>query len=141
MRELTWQDIEDLIDVVGDAIIEDAFIPSLIVAVPRGGFIPARLLADKLEVKNLMSMPEGLQAESRPCSKDVPCPKILVVDEIADSGKTLQAINHLRPWWRIATLHTRIYSNFQPHYTAVIISSKAWIKYPWERYEEAPKKR
>jgi hypoxanthine phosphoribosyltransferase len=128
---LTWQDIEDLTERLAQQIQNANFKPDIIVAVPRGGFIPARILADIFDVKNLISFPEGLLPDDR-----VGPHKILVVDEICDTGKTVIQIQRVRPSWKIATLHTRSTAPVRPNFPGYLLEGSEWIVYPWEKCEE-----
>jgi hypothetical protein len=69
---------------------------------------------------------------------DVKGKRILLVDDVADSGASLTvAKKYLRKLGaseiRIATLHYKPASAIKPGYFAE--TTEAWVNYPWEREE------
>src|SRR6056300_1093160 len=99
-----WDWIEEQIDKIGEKL--EAFEkPQFITGVPRGGLIPAVLMSHKFDIPYI-----GLEA-----AKTLPGDlkkKILVIDDIADSGNTLAQIQ--RHNFRTATLARRYSSSFTP---------------------------
>jgi hypoxanthine phosphoribosyltransferase len=73
-----------------------------------------------------------------PLNADVPDLKVLVVDDVSDSGNSLKAarehvLERGASEARVATLHVKPWSNFRPHYYAEEV--EAWVVYPWEPME------
>ena len=56
MTRLTWDAVRVLTDDLAKIILDDIYQPNLIVAVARGGFIPARLLSSRLKVNPMGSI-------------------------------------------------------------------------------------
>ena len=122
------------------------FRPDIIVGISRGGLVPARILSDILGVKKVgilgISFYKGLgETEEKPeitqdLSIDVKGSSILLVDDVADSGKSLKAAKkYLQDGGIIktATLHYKPRSEYKPDY--FVHSTSAWIVYPWEVHE------
>jgi hypoxanthine phosphoribosyltransferase len=94
----TWNQIYDMILTQAEKI--QGYKPDLIVGIARGGLIPARILTDMLETPLLATIEVEFylgiaQTKAEPTLKQplttpVKCKKILIVDDIADTGKTLQ---------------------------------------------------
>ena len=68
--------------------------------------------------------------------------RVLVVDDLADSGATLAAvIDHLKTHFPVVTdirtgvLWSKACSRFQPDYCAQALSASPWIHQPFERYD------
>lgn len=127
------------------------FQPDGIVAIARGGYVPARVLADYLDVMNLTSLRiehyRGIQRseEARvrdPLSADLMGRRVLVVDDVSDTGKTFQvAVDHIQERTspaelRTAALHHKVVSSFVPDFYAMKIRKWRWITYPWALIED-----
>lgn len=68
--------------------------------------------------------------------------RVLVVDDLADSGATLTAvIDHLKTHFPVVTdirtgvLWSKACSRFRPDYCAQALSASPWIHQPFERYD------
>lgn len=145
---LTWMDVQRLSEDLADQIAESGYTPDIIVAVSRGGFDPARILSDELNIRSLASLQviyyAGVNERSDepqvkyPLNADIAGLNVLVVDDVADSGNSLRVVKEyvegLGPREvRIATLHYKPWSNFKPDFFAE--SADKWIIYPWEPRE------
>ncbi|MFO7581136.1 phosphoribosyltransferase, partial [Guyparkeria sp.] len=77
------------------------FVPDVVVAIARGGFMPARFVCDFLGVSRLLSIKvqhygAGAHMQQRakvtsPLGSAINGERVLVVDDVNDSGETLQA--------------------------------------------------
>lgn len=85
-----------------------------------------------------------MQAEARikfPLSVDISGKKVLIVDDITDTGETLHLavdyVMRLNPAEvRTAVLQHKICSSFIPDFYGQKIIRWRWIIYPWARYED-----
>lgn len=133
------------------AILESGFRPDLVVAIARGGFVPARFLCDFLQVGKLAGFrvqhyQAGAQKESRarvtiPLSVAIENANVLLVDDVNDSGKTLDAaILHLQSFApaavRVAVIHEKITTSRAADFKAVTIREWHWVLYPWAVVED-----
>ncbi|MEP7166590.1 MAG: phosphoribosyltransferase family protein [Candidatus Woesebacteria bacterium] len=144
---LSWQDIGDETFIVGKKIIasEESF--DRVIALARGGISIAQNLADLIGVKKISVLQcesyEGIGKTKKPVitqtfTVDITHEKILLVDDLADSGETLLFVkDYLREQKaasvKIATLGVKPWTKIMPDYTA--IHSKAWVIFPWETRE------
>lgn len=150
-RRVSWGEVQRLARRLALAIRADGFRPDLIVAIARGGYVPARLLADYLGIMRLASFrvahyAAGARARRRarvvePLAAAVAGRRVLVVDDVADSGDTwIVALRHLarrRPLAvRTAALHYKAGSRFEPDYYAARLKEWRWLIYPWARLED-----
>ncbi|MCS7125263.1 MAG: phosphoribosyltransferase [Candidatus Bathyarchaeota archaeon] len=141
----TWSQIYRMLMRIAEKIRQDNFKPDVIVGVSRGGWPPARVLSDLLENPNLANVKvefyvgvaetKGEPALTQPVSVKVANKKVLVVDEVADTGKSLQLIKeHLKAEGasdvRIATVYLKPWSIVKPDYYAK--ETSCWIVFPWE---------
>lgn len=145
---LTWMDVQRLSEKLADQIAESGFRPDIIVAVSRGGFDPARILSDELNIRSLASLQVIYYAGIRerndkpqvkyPLNADISGLNVLVVDDVADSGNSLKVVkeyvDNLGPREvKMATLHHKPWSTFEPDFYAESVDK--WIIYPWEPRE------
>ena len=152
-RRATWEDVEHWADVLADQVRSEQAVPQTIVALTRGGWVPGRLLCDRLGVKRLVSLraqhwgvtatPSGKAEVTEGLSGDVTGHKVLVVDDITDTGESLAlAVEHVRAG-RPANLETAAFlhidhSKFVPNYVAETIPRAAWVwvVFPWNYWED-----
>jgi len=147
-----WNDVYELCKVLAKRIRESGFKPDAIVAVARGGWVPARILADLLFVKDLYSVKAehwgmvatetGRAKITQPLTADLTGKSVLVVDDVADTGETVELVaKHVMERnareVRTAVLDFKHTSKFVPDYYAKEMESWRWIVYPWSLYEDA----
>lgn len=170
----TWQDVENQTQEILRQIQRDAWIPDYVVGLTRGGLVPANLISQYLEVpmetlkvslRDDNSQPEsnlwmaedayGHAVFDPMCSGDGR-KHILIVDDINDSGATLNYIkqdwqsscfpNDQERWnciWednvRVAVLvdNESSKSELNVSYSAVGLNKAeedVWIVFPWEAW-------
>lgn len=126
------------------------FHPDIVVAIARGGWIPARLLCDHLDLYNLVSLriAHYIGAEKSeqarmvyPLGVDIRGKDVLLVDDVSDSGDTLQlALKHIREQephqLRVAVLHHKPCASMKPDFFAKQVIAWRWITYPWALVED-----
>ena len=110
---LSWDDIQQLTDLLSKKIMLECPQIESVTGLARGGLIPAVIISHKLNLPYV----------------DKVFTNTLVIDDICDSGKTLEkapglyhAVLHYKP-------HT---SSFVPTIWAKEVGDE-WIVYPWER--------
>ena len=148
LLHLSWIKVQDLSEKIAYMILKSNYHPNIIVAVSRGGFNPARILCDQLLVRILASVQiefytninnkKNIPSIICPLNADVNSSKVLIVDDVSDSGETLElAFKHVKERGalevRVATLHIKPRTKYVPHYYAEEVDS--WIVYPWEPIE------
>jgi hypoxanthine phosphoribosyltransferase len=152
VKVVTWADIVRLSDELAEKI-KVSYSPDVIIAVARGGLVPARLLADALGVVDVLSLKvehwvvtASHTPEARikyPYKVDLSDKKVLIVDDITDTGDSLILTskfvteNFSPKVLRTATLqHIASSSKYQPDFFAQIITEWAWFMYPWNYWED-----
>ncbi len=144
---LSWDNIQALTEALAKKIEASGFKPDVIVAVSRGGFDPARILCDQLSIRRLASVQleayDGMVKRPEPIvvlpvNADLRGKKVLLVDDVSDSGASLvKAREHLMEKSaaevKVATLHIKPWSKYVPDYYSERVDS--WVVYPWELKE------
>ena len=103
----TWNQIYDMLLHQAQKIQADGYKPDIIIGVARGGLVPSRILSDLLETKEFATIQieyyDGInQTKQEPILKQclnttLTDKKTLLVDDISDSGSSLQlAKKHLQ---------------------------------------------
>jgi hypoxanthine phosphoribosyltransferase len=148
---ITWDRFFDLSRQLALNIHKASFQPDIIVAISRGGCVPARVICDYLDVFDLdvikIEHYHGTQKQSQvrlryPMSADVTGKKVLLIDDVSDTGDSFQlGIQHLlesnRPAdLKTAALHHKIVSSYTPDFYAEIVHKWRWIIYPWAVIED-----
>lgn len=142
---LSWLDVYNLTLQLSEKIVSSGFKPNVIVGIARGGWIPARILSDVLYMDTLQNIrieyytdvgAKGKEPRiTQPLTGSMNDKTVLLVDEVADTGDTLQhAMNHIKNLGvtevRSAVLHYKPTSVIIPDY--YMVETKSWIVYPWE---------
>jgi len=145
---VTWDDIENLTLKVVEDIINYGFKPDVIVGILRGGWVVARLVSDYMDIDETGSI--GIKFYSRvgktlkeplitqPLITNVRDKKVLIVDDVSDSGKTLQVVTELVKLYgpkhiMTASLYIKPWTIMIPDFYAE--STEKWIFFPWEPAE------
>jgi hypoxanthine phosphoribosyltransferase len=141
----TWNQIYEMLIDQSDKIRKTSYQPDIIVGVARGGLVPARILTDLLETPQVATIRIEFYADigqpsvqpilKQPLTIPVNGKKILIVDDISDSGQSLKmAKQHLTEKGaaetRIATLYAKPTTQTMPDY--VEKTAERWIVFPWE---------
>jgi hypoxanthine phosphoribosyltransferase len=144
----SWDQVYDMLLNLADRIRRNEFKPHIIAGVSRGGWPPARVLSDLLGNPNVANVRAEFYvgvAETRlepavtqPISVQVEGKRVLVVDEVADTGKSLRlVIDHLIEQKALevktATVYYKPWSIVKPDYYEK--KTSRWIVFPWERKE------
>ena len=124
--------------------------PDLVVGLARGGWVLARILCDLVGVKDLVSLkvehwgvtatPNGKAKLKYPFNIDLTGKRVLVVDDITDTGESMcEAIDYIRTLnpseIKTATLRHITGSKFVPDYFAEEIAWR-WVIFPWNFTED-----
>lgn len=128
MSILTWSDIELQVEILTKKVRKTGFEFDKIATVTRGGLVPARLLADQFDIKNILVD-----------KKKIPS-KTLFVDDIYDSGDTFKKIIPMLDMpenFVYATLVARKGIRYpkQLVYAQKTMGKEEYVIFPWDRLE------
>jgi len=123
----------------------EGFKPQTIVGIARGGLTLAHCMAEGMDIREVQTLRTELYDKT--CKREEltifdscafgDVKRILVVDDISDSGETLDAImKHLKEKYKdiefkSATLFYKQTSIYEPHFW--INEADDWIDFFWER--------
>lgn len=152
-RRVLWPEIEAWADRLAAKVRDADRVPTTLVGLTRGGWVPARLLSDRLGVRRIVSLRaqhwgvtatrDGKAVLSEGLSGPVERESVLIVDDITDTGESLRlAVEHVKKA-RPSRLETAAFlhighSAFVPTYYAEEISRDAWVwvVFPWNYWED-----
>jgi len=149
-----WSDVEFQCRYIYESMLLKNYKPDCIIGLTRGGVIPARILADILGISDNFHFMDvrfynGVNdRKEHPVIRNIDDhftdsmfdKKIIVVDDIWDSGKTMIAVTEylkkmgLRNFCT-ATLFWKEVTENKPDYYAQTAKKNEWVRFPWEKYE------
>ena len=117
--KLSWDDISRSVDDLCRKIPMELPLIDSVHGIARGGLIPAVMISHKLNLPYVGAVGKNT----------------LVVDDIADSGVTLENA----PGVYTAVLHYKPHTScFKPNLWAELHKGDEWLIYPWEMYDAKP---
>jgi hypoxanthine phosphoribosyltransferase len=141
----TWSQIYAMLVSQAEKIRCSGFKSDVIVGLTRGGWVPARVLSDSLEIHALATVGVEFylgvsETISKPVltqgvSLDVRGKKVLLVDDVTDTGGSLRlAVEHLEQRGvgevQVATVYRKPLSVITPEFYEK--ETQCWVVFPWE---------
>jgi hypoxanthine phosphoribosyltransferase len=148
----SWDQIYELLLNLASTVRKTGFKPEIIIGVSRGGWPPARVMSDLLENPNVANVAaefyidvaetKGKPVITQPVSILVEGKRVLVVDDVADTGESLRLVrSYLEEQGatevKTATIYYKPWSVIIPDYYEK--ETRSWIIFPWERKETVRK--
>lgn len=147
VKSVSWKQVEKLVEEIASRIHKKY---NVIIGINRGGLIPSVLLSQVAKIKHGVTTIESYQGKKKGTHRQDyhvsmignlgPKAKVLLVDDIADSGhslievmKLLEKLGCKTKNIDTATLHYKLQSKFRPTFFGKKVSNQAWMQYPWER--------
>lgn len=139
--ELFGTSVRDL----AQQVVDDGYEPDIVLAIARGGLGLAMGLGYALDVKNLSAvnvefytgvderLAVPMMLPPTPAAIDLTGLKVLIADDVADTGKTLEVVrdfcaDHVAEA-RTAVIYEKPWSVIKPEY--VWRRTDRWIDFPW----------
>ena len=142
---LTWQTFGTASRELAQQVLDSGFQPDLILSITRGGMMPAGAMSYAMGIKNLhiinvefytgvdKRLPMPVLLPPVPVAVDLSGQKILIIDDVADTGETLRMVRdfcdqHVAET-RTAVLYEKPSSVVRCDY--VWKRTSEWISFPW----------
>jgi hypothetical protein len=148
---ITWEEAYQLSRRLAQQIKSSGFRPDLVIAIGRGGYVPARIACDFL-LHNLLTSIKvehwDIAASKRPEAKvrfplavDIRGQSVLIIDDVTDTGDTLRAtLDYVKELgageMKTGVLQHKVTSTVEPDFYPDIIKEWRWIIYPWAAHED-----
>ena len=143
MKHVSWDEAAKASEELAQKVAASGFNPEFIVGITLGGLIPLTLIAKHLEVSEVLTIyaksydkleQKELVIKYRP-NVDLRNKRVLLVDEIADSGETLRAVSKIFVDEYGADLKTAVLVKknscpIEPDFW--IIPTDEWVAFPWD---------
>ena len=148
---ITWGEVTNMSLELATIILSAGYNPDIIIAIGRGGYVPARIVCDYLLFRDLTTIKIehwGVAATIDTkahirfgLSTKITGLKVLVVDDITDTGETLMAaLEYVQSQGpaevKTAVLQHKTCSLYLPDFHVHKIVKWRWIIYPWAMFED-----
>ncbi len=139
---LSWDEVQANCIELAYKIIATKRRYDAIVAVTRGGMFPAGVLARELDIhyvdticlsrynvmevndeEQVLKIPQGLQDKS-----------VLVVDDLADKGRTLDMVKEHLPNAIVATIIVKPEGKDRVNVYVRETAQEVWVRFPWDTF-------
>ena len=113
-----------------------------VVAITRGGMAPAMIVARELDIRTVDTISiKSYDRQSRTEAKVLKFPDaklvgdgtgILIIDDLVDSGKTIEVVRNKMPQAHYATIYSKPMGRPQVDSYITEVSQDTWIFFPWD---------
>ena len=113
-----------------------------VVAITRGGMAPAMIVARELDIRTVDTISiKSYDRHSRSEAKVLKFPDlelvgdgtgILIIDDLVDSGKTIEVVRAKMPKAHYATIYSKPMGRPQVDTYITEVSQDTWIFFPWD---------
>ena len=115
---------------------------SAVVAITRGGMVPAMIIARELDIRVVETISvKSYDHQSQSAAKILKSPNetlmgngkgILIIDDLVDSGRTLEIVKDLYPKAHYATIYAKPKGRPMVDSFITEVSQDTWIFFPWD---------
>lgn len=113
-----------------------------VVAITRGGMAPAMIVARELDIRTVDTISvKSYDNQSQAAATVLKAPDkalmgdgtgILIVDDLVDTGKTLELVRKLYPKAHFATVYAKPHGRPMVDTFITEVSQDTWIFFPWD---------
>ena len=137
---ISWSDFHQHVKLLAEQIKSSTKDFKQIVAVSRGGLLPAGILSYELNIRNCELINVSSYDDSKQRSdKDVEIisksinygAETLIVDDLADSGRTVKMLKNLYPSASFACVYAKPQGREIADFQTISLPDK-WVVFPWD---------
>ncbi|MEM6824617.1 MAG: xanthine phosphoribosyltransferase [Pseudomonadota bacterium] len=113
-----------------------------VVAITRGGMAPAMIVSRELDIRTVDTISiKSYDHQTQSAPKVIKTPDmdlvgngsgILIVDDLVDTGKTLEVVRSLMPQAHVATVYAKPKGRGMVDTFITEVSQDTWIFFPWD---------
>ena len=113
-----------------------------VVAITRGGMAPAMIIARELDIRVVDTISvKSYDHQTQNAAKIIKTPDssvtgdgtgILVIDDLVDTGKTIEVVRDAMPKAHLATVYAKPMGRQQVDSFITEVSQDTWIFFPWD---------
>lgn len=140
--ELSWDTIYKDTCILATMLGDKKF--TSVIAVTRGGLIPAAIVAQKLKLKIIDTVClESYKGKERGDINMIKASKqfslenkgadILIIDDLVDSGGTVEFLKKIYPKACFAVVYAKPKRKDMIDFFAVDVPQETWLVFPWEK--------
>lgn len=153
MIHLSWEDIKRGAEDIAAQVMASSFEPTYLIGITVGGLVPLALIAKELEMQRVATVSassydgnekKGLKIRALP-NVDLSQERVLLIDDISDTGDTLQNISQLlKDEYAVSEVQTAVMVSredkkaYEPDFYARGVDN--WVVFPWEKGVEKASK-
>lgn len=152
-KKVEWEEVVEWSRKLSEKVESSRWRPDLIIAISRGGYVPARLVCDFLDIHDLISIQVlhwGRAAEitakahvKYPIKLELNGRKVLLIDDICDTGESIiVAKDYITKECKPKELRVGVLqwissvAKIKPDYYVEEVKNWVWYQYPWTRAED-----
>ncbi len=113
-----------------------------VVAITRGGMAPAMIIARELDIRTVDTISvKSYNHQQQSAAQIIKSPDmalvgdgegVLVIDDLVDTGRTLEVVRELMPKAHVATIYAKPMGRAQVNSFVTEVSQDTWIFFPWD---------
>ncbi|ETX27324.1 xanthine phosphoribosyltransferase [Roseivivax isoporae] len=113
-----------------------------VVAITRGGMAPAMIVARELDIRTVDTISvKSYDHQSQSAPRILKSPDaalvgdgtgVLIVDDLVDTGRTLEVVRAAMPRAHVATIYAKPQGRAQVDTFVTEVSQDTWIFFPWD---------
>lgn len=146
---LTWEQFGKAARELAQQVVDSGFRPDLIMSITRGGMLPAGTMSYAMGIKNLhiinvefytgvdTRLPLPVLLPPMPVAVDLAGQKVLIVDDVADTGETLRMVRDFCAEHVAETRTAVLYEKPQSVVSCDYVWKRTadWVSFPWSAQE------